>query len=326
MVRIDKRVLAAGAGLASLLTLGTVWYGRLPVEAAPVPTGPRHCMPDPAKLSAAGPMTDPGDMVVVPAGTVTRGSNDGFADEAPVSDVKVAAFQLDRSPVTVAQFRRFVAATTHRTTAECLGDGAVMTFGTGEWRLVSGADWRHPRGPQQDPPADDHPVTQVSWYDAKAYCAWAGKRLPTEVEWEHAARNGRNDPGRYPFGDKVETDGIYAANFWTGQFPYANSGADGYLTTSPVGAYGRTPLGLTDMAGNVWEWVEDRYAAYDGKASRLGPTQGEERVQKGGSFLCDPSLCHGFRITARGHSTPESSHMHVGFRCAADAPRRGTAS
>ena len=109
-MKIDKRVLAAGAALVSLLTLGAVWYGRPPAEAAPVPTGPRHCMPDPAKLSATGPMTDPGDMVAVPAGSVTRGSNDGFADEAPVSDVTVAAFQLDRSPVTVAQFRRFVAA------------------------------------------------------------------------------------------------------------------------------------------------------------------------------------------------------------------------
>lgn len=205
-------------------------------------------------------------------------------------------FALERSPVTVAEFERFARAHRFVTEAERSGSSAVMTFGTGQWRLVAGASWRKPEGPQGPAAEPDHPVTHVSWNDAAAYCAAAGRRLPTEAEWEQAVRaNGSDGP--------VERAGRWRANVWTGVFPVVNDARDGYRTTSPVGAFGAGTLGLTDMAGNVWEWMADAVDA-------------TERAQRGGSFLCDGKTCAGFRSTARGHATPESSHMHVGFRCA----------
>lgn len=265
-------------------------------------------------FTASALASDDVPMVDVPGGAVTIGSAKGLPDETPVFEAQVTTFHLDRSPVTVARFRAFVESTDHVTDAERLG-GAVMTFGTGQWRIVEGATWRTPYGPGAGDAQDDHPVTQVSWRDADAYCAWTGKRLPTEVEWEHAARAGHGGKPVYAFGDRLLHEGDYLANVWTGIFPVLNTAADGYKTTSPVGAYGTTPLGLTDMAGNVWEWTASWYRPYP-----LGDddTAATERVQRGGSYLCDPNFCHGFRVSARGHATPDSSHMHVGFRCAAD--------
>jgi len=257
-------------------------------------------------------------MVTVPGGVSIVGSDSGLPDEAPVHDVRVETFRLDRSPVTVAAFADFVAATGYRTDAEQLEGGAVMTFGTGQWRLVPGAVWRTPYGPDGPKAAPDHPVTQVSYRDAEAFCDWADKRLPTEFEWEHAARAGQDGSPVYAFGDRLLHEGEFLANVWTGIFPVLNTADDGYKTTSPVGAFGQTPIGLTDMAGNVWEWTRSWYRSYrDRDAYEASPMTGE-RVQRGGSYLCDPTFCHGFRVSARGHATPESSHMHVGFRCAAD--------
>lgn len=262
------------------------------------------------------------DMLELAGGTFLLGANDGPPEEQPPTEVTLAPFGIDRSPVTVAQFRAFVARTGHVTSAERFGDSGVFTTRTGQWSLLKGANWRYPQGPAAAPAAADHPVTHVSWTDAARFCADAGKRLLTEAEWEFAARNGDTTTTRYAFGDRVVRDGVFLANVFSGRFPFHNDTADGYRYTSPVGAFGVTPLGLTDMAGNVWEWVADWYAPYSAQRGPAGPEsdQYQEKVQRGGSFLCAAEVCHGYRTTARGHSTPDSSHMHVGFRCGRDGP------
>jgi len=258
-------------------------------------------------------------MVRVPAGTALIGSDRGRADEGPAFSTPVAAFDLDRTPVTVAAFARFVRERGFVSEAERFGSGAVMTFGTGQWQLVEGAYWGRPLGPKGDAAAPDHPVTQVSWNDATAYCAAQGKRLPTEVEYEYAARAGQPPGSAHAFGNDLVKDGRYRANVWTGVFPLLNTAKDGYRTTSPVGAFGEGPLGLTDMAGNVWEWASDWYRPYAERHQPWPADRVGEKVQRGGSFLCDPGFCYGFKVTSRGHATPDSSHMHVGFRCARSA-------
>jgi len=291
-----------------------------------------HDEPPPPPEVPAG-LDVPPEMAFVPGGVTTVGVRDGeggMAWEHPAFEATVAPFLLDRSPVTVARFRAFAEATGHTTQAEAFGDGAVMDQATGQWQLVPGADWRHPRGPDGPEAADDHPVTQVSWDDAAAFCEWDGteagapKRLPTEVEWEHAARGATNDRSRYAWGDRLDEGGRLRANTWTGSFPGGDDGADGFRDgTSPVGAFGATPLGLTDMGGNVWEWTASWFRPYPlaadggtGPGAPLGAAGEPERAQRGGSFLCHPSYCHGFRVSARSHATAESSFAHVGFRCA----------
>lgn len=257
------------------------------------------------------------EMVAIPGGTLQMGANNGPAEEQPRHSVEVAPFLLDKSPVSVAEFGAWVNETGYKTEAENFGDGAVMQFGTGLWYLKKGATWHHPFGPEEPAAEPNHPVTQVSYNDAAAYCTAKGKRLPTEAEWEHAARGGQNDDVAYAFGPNLLQEGDYLANVWTGIFPVFNTGKDGFQTTSPVGHFGVTPLGLTDMAGNVWEWVNAAYTPYPG-STFSAPGGENEKVQRGGSYLCDPKVCHGFRVTARGHVTPDSSHIHVGFRCAKD--------
>jgi sulfatase modifying factor 1 len=265
------------------------------------------------------------DVVAVPgmvffAGGRTRiGSDTGEAGERPPFDADVAPFLLDVHPVTVGDFARFVAATGFTTGADRLGSSGVFDPASGRWSLVDGTDWRHPRGPSAPAAADDHPVTQVSWNDAQAYCTWAGKRLPSEIEWEHAARDGRNDGPQYAWGDALVVAGRFMANTWQGHFPERNTVEDGYLYTSPVGQFGATPRGLTDMGGNVWQWCAEWYRPYGSRDQPFAPRADSEKVMRGGSFLCDPKVCHGFRVSARGHSTPETGLMHVGFRCARGA-------
>jgi sulfatase modifying factor 1 len=254
------------------------------------------------------------DMLLIPGGRTLKGSEQGLADERPAHNVAVAAFELDKTPVTVAAFRQFVDAAQFQTIAERLNAGSVMQFGTGRWRLQAGAIWRTPQGADQGAAPADHPVTQVSWDDAFAYCAWAGKRLPSEYEWEHAARAGQSGEPVYAFGEKLLKEGQYLANVWTGVFPVINTTSDGYKLTSPVGVFGLTPIGLADMAGNVWEWTSSDYAPYPHSSNNQNAAS--EKVQRGGSYWCDPNLCHGCRVSARGHATPDSSLMHVGFRCA----------
>ena len=270
-----------------------------------------------ALIAAPCPATANGpEMIPIPAGEALIGSDTGLPDERPVHRVQVDAFHMDRTPVTVEAFARYVAATGLVTEAERYGDGAVLDYATGRWLLMPGATWRQPLGPDGPSAPIDHPVTQVSWNDAAGYCAWAGKRLPTEYEWEHAARMGHDAEPTYAMGDEIIHEGQFLVNFWQGQFPLRNTGADGWMYTSPAGLLGRSPAGLTDMAGNVWEWTDSWYLPY-GKAASATAT---ERVQRGGSFLCSPEGCHGFRVSARGKSTPDSSHMHVGFRCATHNP------
>lgn len=259
------------------------------------------------------PVIAAADMIRVPGGQTRIGDDAGRADERPSFVAGVAAFELDRGPVTVAAFARHVARQHIVTEAERIGSASVMTYGSGRWQLVAGANWRRPLGPDGPAATDTHPVTQVSWHDAQAYCTAQGKRLPTEVEFEHAARLAGHG-GRHAFGDALRRDGRYRANVWTGAFPALNTGTDGYKATSPVGAYGRDGLGFEDLAGNVWEWTADWYAPYGAPAA----TPGREKAQRGGSFLCDPDVCYGFRVSGRAHATPDSALMHVGFRCARD--------
>jgi formylglycine-generating enzyme len=261
------------------------------------------------------PLAAAADMIRVPGGQTRIGDDAGRADERPSFIAEVAAFELDRAPVTVGDFARYVDGRKVVTEAERIGTASVMSFGSGRWQLVDGANWRYPLGPQGLAAASDHPVTQVSWNDAQAYCAAQDKRLPTEIEFEHAARLAGHG-GRHAFGDALVRDGRYRANVWTGAFPAINTAADGYKATSPVGAFGRDGLGFEDLAGNVWEWTADWYAPYGARDDGART----EKAQRGGSFLCDPKVCYGFRVSGRAHATPDSALMHVGFRCARDRP------
>lgn len=262
----------------------------------------------------------PDGMVLIRGGRTMIGSDDGFPMERPIFVAAVQPFFLDEHEVTVGQFREFVEATGYETQAERFGNSAVIDEDTKEWVLRDGAYWKMPLGPDADAAQDDHPVTHVSWNDATAYAEWAGKRLPTEVEWEHAARGATNDRSMYSPGLAIDSDGFPVANIWQGTFPFRNTGADGYFYTAPVGSFGRNSLGLMDMAGNVWEWTSSWYRPYNERGLTFKPDEFSAKVQRGGSFLCNDGWCHGFRVSARGQSTPESSHFHVGFRCAQDIP------
>ncbi|MBX3485115.1 formylglycine-generating enzyme family protein [Phenylobacterium sp.] len=260
------------------------------------------------------------DLVLIPGGTVQIGDNTSQADERPAFIYQAKPLLMDRTPVTVAQFARFVAETGYVTEAERLGESSVFEHDTDAWAKIKGATWRRPQGPQRPAAYADHPVTQVSWNDAAAFCAAYGARLPTEFEWERAARLGQTPDGHvFGMGEPPLLSNAKVINIWQGAFPIYDSGIDGYKLTSPVGKFGTAPSGLTDMAGNVWEWTSSWYRPYG--RPNWKPTKTSERVQRGGSFLCDPTLCAGFRATARAHSTPDSSLMHVGFRCVMDPKR-----
>jgi len=260
----------------------------------------------------------PDGMVYIPSGRTEIGSNSGMPHEQPVFRTSVHAFFIDSSPVTVGAYREFINATGYITQAEKFGDAGVFNHSTRQWELRAGANWVFPLGADHLPAPDDHPVTQVSWHDAVAYADWAGKRLPTEIEWEYVARLGSD--GQYPWGDDLIQDGQYMANVWNGQFPRFNTNADGYETTSPVGRYGENPIGLSDMGGNVWEWTQDWYRSYADRDKEFHSDSSSEKTQRGGSFLCEPGWCHGYRVSARSHSTPETALYHVGFRLVKDLP------
>ena len=309
----------------------------------------------------------PKGMVRLTGGSFVMGSSDDSsrANEGPPHTITVDGFFLDRHPVTNAEFERFVKATGYKTTAEIaptweelkkqLPPGApkpdqsvfvagslVFTQSDGPvdrsdmrtfWRWVPGANWRHPEGPGSDiSNRMNHPVVQVSWFDANAYAKWAGKRLPTEAEWEFAARGGLSGK-KFPWGDEERPNGRYMANTWQGDFPYRNSAADGFVGTAPVGSFPPNGYGLLDMVGNVWQWVSDRYRpdTYSERARdnlschnpagpkhepRTSSTQHEERVTKGGSFLCHESYCLSYRPAARRGTPPDTGMSHISFRCA----------
>ncbi len=268
-----------------------------------------------APIAGKAVRTPPG-MVFVPGGFTQIGADDGQELEKPVFWAKINPFYMDEHPVTVFEFRRFVQATGYRTEAENFGNAGFLDEKSKQWTLKDGANWVYPQGKDQPKAVDNHPVTQVSWNDARAYATWAGKRLPYEIEWEHAARNAVNSRTRYPFGDELRTaSGTYLANTWNGIFPENDAVSDGFHHTSPVGHYGKTPLGLVDMTGNVWQWCEDWRQNYADVIQGKSPVNPTEKVQRGGSFLCEPGWCHGYRVSGRSFTSPETALMHVGFRC-----------
>ena len=280
-------------------------------------------------------------MVWVAGGPFAMGNEDPkFADAGPVHPARVGGFWMDTTDVTNDQFAAFVHATGYVTVAEqrpdprqlpglpadqlvpgsvvfAKPDGAVALDDPGRWwRYVPGANWRHPEGPATDLAGrGDHPVVDVAWPDAVAYAKWAGKRLPTEAEWEFAARGGL-DRQPYVWGDVYQPAGRFMANTFQGHFPNANSMADGFANTSPVHAFPPNGFGLYDMAGNVWQWCDDWYApdAYRGSADHPG----DERSMRGGSFLCTDQYCCRYRVGTRGHGDPDTPLCNVGFRCVAD--------
>lgn len=225
---------------------------------------------------------------------------------------QIAPFLIDKDLVTVAEFEDFTQQSGYVTEAEKFGNSTIFDFQTHEWRIEEGADFRFPFGRKAEAAKPNHPVTQVSWNDALAYAIWKDKRLPTDIEWEFAAKNGGKLREKYPWGEELVENGKYKANTWQGAFPYINSVADGFLTTSPVGYFGTNENGLTDMGGNVWEWCQDAVLP-TGRNAELDPTV--RKVMRGGSFLCDLNVCHGFKIGSRSNSTAETAMVHTGFRC-----------
>ncbi len=259
-------------------------------------------------------------MVLIEGGEFLMGTDTGYPYEGPPHRIVVDSFYLDATEVTNRQFSEFASATGYVTESEKQGSSGIFDGASGEWSLVEGADWRHPGGPDSDLDGrDDHPVIHVSWDDATAFAAWAGKRLPTEAEWEFAA----SGAGQYPWGDEFMLDGRHAANWWQGDFPVRDLQEDGFAAVAPVSQFPATGPGLYDMGGNVWEWVADWYAPdyYRAAPTRnpSGPSQGGEKVHRGGSWMCSRNYCRGFRVAARQKTAPDTGLNNLGFRCAADA-------
>ncbi|MCW2516397.1 MAG: sulfatase-modifying factor 1 [Mycobacterium sp.] len=295
------------------------------------------------------------ELVGLPGGDFRMGSTAFYPEEAPVHTATVSAFAIERHPVTTAQFADFVAQTGYVTVAERplerafypdvaeadLIPGALVFRPTAgpvdlrDWRQwwdwAPGASWRRPFGP--DSTVDDrldHPVVQVAYVDAAAYAQWAGRRLPTETEWEYAARGGTSTT--YAWGEEVTPDGVLMANTWQGCFPYRNDGALGWVGTSPIGTFPPNGFGLIDMIGNVWEWTSTRYTMHHQLAGAQEPKEPKgcctpsrepdpsvNQTLKGGSHLCAPEYCHRYRPAARSSQSQDSATTHIGFRCVVDA-------
>jgi formylglycine-generating enzyme len=311
----------------------------------------------------------PAGMKWIPGGEFIMGTDDAnsMPNERPAHRVRLDGYWIDETPVTNAQFRKFVEATGYLTTAERPVDWKELKKqvppGTPKppneklqpgslvytppdhpvdlrdmsqwWTWTTGANWRHPEGPSSTiDPKDNDPVVQVSWDDAVAYAKWAGKRLPTEAEWEYAARGGAKTNTRYWWGDEFCPGGKFMCNTFTGEFPFKNTAEDGFAVVAPVKSFPANGYGLYDMAGNVWNWCSDIYAADmhariqdsdmcfnpTGPTTSFNPTRAVpasvERVTKGGSFLCNPNYCESYRPTARRGTPPDTGSGHVGFRCA----------
>lgn len=309
-----------------------------------------------APAGQLGSATAPHGMVWVPGGEFTMGCDHHYPEERPAHRVSVAGFFIDTHPVTNRAFGEFVGATGYVTTAERephpanyadadpdqLGPGALVFHPTDGpvpltdyrqwWRWVPGADWRHPEGPGSGiDDRLDHPVVQIAYADALAYARWAGKTLPTEAQWEYAARGGL-DGAEYAWGDEFMPDGQVMANTWHGRFPWENLAPAGYRGTSPVGSFPPNGYGLYDVCGNVWEWTRDLYTAVHTApaSSCCAPSAGSRardrasvdqatglprRVLKGGSWLCAPSYCLRYRPAARQPQTVDSATNHLGLRC-----------
>lgn len=260
-------------------------------------------------------------MVLIRGGVFRMGSDDGMPHEAPVHQVELKSFLIDETEVTVKEFARFVEATKYVTEAEKFNAGGVFDMEHSRWTMREGATWRKPEGVIGADAKPSEPVCQVSWNDATAYAKWAGKRLPTEAEWELAARGGLVNK-TYSWGDELKPDGVPLANWWQGEFPVFNSKEDGFITRAKVKSFPPNGYGLYDTAGNVWEWCNDLYAAdYYRSSPRSNPkgaSAGTERAMRGGSFLCAENFCTNYRVAGRSSATPDTSLNNVGFRCAKD--------
>lgn len=261
-----------------------------------------------------------GEMILIRGGEFQMGTDDGMPYEAPVHTVEIKSFLIDEHEVTVAEYAKFVEATGYRTDAEKFGWSGVFIIETGEWENVGGANWRFPEGENIKAKPND-PVVQVSWNDATAYAKWAGKRLPTEAEFEYAARGGLTGK-KYSWGDELKPNGKPAANWWQGVFPGVNTNEDGFLSRAPVKSFPPNGFGLYDVTGNVWEWNADWYRDdYYENSPRVNPkgaSAGDERVIRGGSFLCAENHCTNYRVAGRSHATPDSGLNNLGFRCVKD--------
>jgi len=315
------------------------------------------------EIKPKGDPIDKNGMVEIVGGTFTMGDDQEQArsDEVPKHVVRIETFWMDKTEVTNAQFNEFVDATGYKTIAEREIDidelmkqlpagtpppdpdllkpfslvfqeqaaGKQMYYPSEWWRMMPDANWRQPLGPGSDIKNKmNHPVVHIAWYDAMAYCKWAGKRLPTEAEWEYAARGGDRNV-KYPWGNDTLTPQL--ANYWQGDFPVANQIDDEFLRTSPVAKFPASDKGLYDMAGNVWEWTSDWYhfqyyfqqANDSTPVNPRGPTKSfdpdeptvPKKVIRGGSFLCNDSYCSGYRVAARMKSSPDTGMEHTGFRC-----------
>ncbi len=313
-------------------------------------------------LSKSDTISEP-KMLWIPSGEFEMGTNDpnSMPNERPAHIVKVEGFWMDEHSVTNAEFKKFVEATNYKTTAEIpvdweeikkqlpegtpKPDASALQPGSmvftppnhpvdvkdmfGWWTWTAGANWQHPQGPGSSIVGkEDYPVTQISWDDAVAYANWAGKRLPTEAEWEYASRGGKSGT-RYYWGNNLIKNGKYMANTFTGEFPYKNTKEDGYEGAAPVKSFPANDYGLYDMAGNVWNWTADYYndenhtemsaSCYNPNANPRTMMAKENnevrRVTKGGSFLCNPAYCESYRPTARRGTPHDTGMEHIGFRC-----------
>lgn len=279
------------------------------------------------------------EQAVIPAGSFIMGDSSGDRNagdgEAPLHEVEIDAFSIDTTSVTNRDFARFVDTTGYQTEAETFGFSAVFHLALEApdsdlmgrpaaapwWVGVRGANWRHPGGRLSNIlDRSDHPVVHISWNDAIAYCEWAGRRLPTEAEWEYAARGGIAC-AKYSWGNEEVNAGGWRANIFQGRFPEINTMQDGYLTTAPVRTFEPNGYGLWQPLGNVWEWCADwfspRYYMNSPRLNPAGPASGDARVMRGGSYLCHISYCNRYRNSARTQNTPDSSMGNTGFRTVA---------
>jgi len=296
----------------------------------------------PSQCIVKGEQSSPYEgMIKLPGGTFLMGtnSNEGFPDdgEGPVREVKVEPFWIDETTVTNRDFAEFIRATGYKTEAEQFGWSFVFYLFLPEeiltknppspdetpwWKGIEGATWNHPEGPQSDiSNRMDHPVVHVSWNDAVAYCKWAGKRLPTEAEWEYAARGGLEQK-KFPWGNELTPEGEHRCNIWQGTFPETNTKGDGFAGTAPVKTFPPNNFDLYEVSGNVWEWCQDwfssNYPLIRISDNPKGPARGNAKVIRGGSYLCHKSYCNRYRVAARTANTPDSSTGNMGFRCVKD--------
>lgn len=354
----DRDQAARDPGVSMKLTQAPRPAGRIGEIAAPLIEEPTGKAPDEGMVWIPGGRFRMGNDDPAP----------NQMDETPRHEVVIDGFWMDATEVTNRQFAEFVEATGYVTVAEQrtdredlrgqlpdeeidaipeeMLDPSSICFNSNfdpqridkrnpnwpysVWTIVKGANWRHPEGPDSSiEDRMDHPVVHVAWPDAVAYGEWAGKRLPTEAEWEWAARGGLED-ATYPWGDEKMPDGRYVNNIWQGDFPYVNQIDDGYKTSAPVKSFPPNAYGLYDMSGNVWEWCHDWYRpdyyAHSAERNPFGPTDSfdpnepriPKRVQRGGSFMCSDTYCIGYRVTARMKGDPNSATFHCGFRCVSD--------